>query len=691
MLSPSSARTDTRAIHDPVLSVVIPTYNRAYQLDKCLKSLLKQDFPLSECEVIVVDDYSSDNTPEVLEKFLSRFPTLHVIRNDENKGSNQARLLGVEKAKASVVVFTDSDCTLPADWLHKIAEKFKNEKILCLQGTQECKGKWGKFMYEREEAIEYYKRRKTLDTKNLAIKRDLILQYKFDAKINVAGDYELGQRLSRDIEINYDPGIRVFHVCDNFSAAMQRGKNWGKAQAYVYRKHGWGSVNPKFKYPLVVLLFYYLGGLLYFALKYRSLPGGIAFFTTTFLTALHFKKTVAGNLEKAEQDEPPSSKTKFASVLALLLYLKSSMLAKRLSQSVKSRILGYSNDLQEEEILLKHLRKNISRIAEVREGSEVQVRNIERLRGTVNLTYAVELSVKKADGSSNVTRIVGRHLHAMGTYQRTSSLLKLYGKRILRIRPVAYPEERIKAELKCAQKMKEARVKMPDIICVDLNHSCIFTKFIQGENVGDIVHHIRQRKLIEDWQIELFEEIGRGLAEINLKLKIAHGDAFTVNWIYEKKSGNLFLTDWETAGKGDPAWDLAHLIYGIGLELGNEQDTIPLFDVIFRALIKGYEEIDVNRTVVKRFASYWMQHALSVSPKIHERVFHYQGIPLPKEFRVLRLLQAYSGRMYSPATRKTPILNQLIFRFLRACLSLYFISLLISGRTNVKAVIIGDS
>ncbi len=390
------------------------------------------------------------------------------------------------------------------------------------------------------------------------------------------------------------------------------------------------------------------------------------------------------------QESRPLSKNNLALVLALLLYLKIILFAQRMSRSVRCRISGHSDNLPEEEIFLEHLRENISRIKGVSCDSEVQALNLKRLKGTVNVTYSIELLVKKTDGSSRVMKIVGRHLHAKGTYRRTSSLLKLYGKRILQIRPIAYPKERITAELDCAQKMKEVRVKMPQIVHVDLQHDSIFTKFVQGKNVGGVVRQIRKQKLVENWQIRLFEEIGRGLAEINLKLKIAHGDTFPVNWMYQEKGGILFLTDWETAGKGDPAWDLAHLIYGIGAELGNDRETLVLFDRIFQAIIKGYEEIDVNRKVVKRFASYWMQHALSVSPLIHERIFHHQGIPLPKKYRVLLLLQPHSMRKHSPATRKTSILNQLIFRFLRACISLYYVSFLISGRTNPNAVILGD-
>jgi len=397
------------------------------------------------------------------------------------------------------------------------------------------------------------------------------------------------------------------------------------------------------------------------------------------------------NLEKQEQDGHPPSKSKFSFVLALLLYLKIYLFANKVSQSVKAKILGHPNNLREKEIFLGYLQHNISSITGVCEGSEVSVRNVRRLEGTVNVTYFVELLVKGADGSSNVMKIVGSHLHVKGTYQRTASLLKLYGKRILQIRPICYPIERIKAELDCVQKMREVRVRMPEIIYVDLHNGYIFTKFIEGENVADIVHQIYRQKLIKNWQLELFKEIGRGLAEINLRLKIVHGDTFAGNWIYENKSGSLFLTDWETAGRGDPAWDLAHLIYQIGEELGKEQETIVFFDKIFLAIIRGYEEVKGNKKIVERFASYWMHHALSVSPRIHERIFQYQGVPLPRGFRVLRRLPAPFVNTPSSVTQKRPIVNQLFFRLLRACLTIYNILFLISGQTDPNVIIIGNS
>ena len=279
----------TPVADEPVLSVVIPTYNRPNRIAACLKSLFKQDYPLSKYDVIVVNDYSSNDTPKVLEKYLNKYPNLKVIWNHERKGSDYARNLGAKEAKTKVIVFTDDDCIFPHCWLRKIAKKFENDNVLCLQGTQECRGKWGRYAQEGEEFLQILKKKRALDTKNLAIRRDIILKYKFDERIQAGGDYELGQRLFKKIEIVYDPSIYVFHITDSFPVFVERGKRYGETAAYICRKHGWEGINPHYKLPIILLFFYFLGGSLFFSLKYRSLRGGIAFFTAIMIAAFYFR------------------------------------------------------------------------------------------------------------------------------------------------------------------------------------------------------------------------------------------------------------------------------------------------------------------------------------------------------------------------------------------------------------------
>ncbi|MBW1988048.1 MAG: glycosyltransferase family 2 protein [Deltaproteobacteria bacterium] len=118
----------------PKISVVIPTYNRAWCLARAVQSVLAQDHPDFEC--IVVDDGSTDETP----KLLAGYPEVRVIRQ-ENRGVSAARNRGAKEARGRWLAFLDSD----DEWLaEKLSAQMKffadNPEILICQ-TQE---KWMK-------------------------------------------------------------------------------------------------------------------------------------------------------------------------------------------------------------------------------------------------------------------------------------------------------------------------------------------------------------------------------------------------------------------------------------------------------------------------------------------------------------------------------------------------------------------
>lgn len=386
------------------------------------------------------------------------------------------------------------------------------------------------------------------------------------------------------------------------------------------------------------------------------------------------------------------------SLVALLLRLKKDSSIKTIGLFVRTKLFRQVN-LSEKEVFLELFQRNISRIMNHGKDSDVAISNIQRLgreRAVFNSTYMVELISKRVEGSLEFKNIVGKHVQCK-TYDFVKHFIKVYGKHFLKIRRVPLAQERIRAELYCAQKMKEAKVSMPKIIHIDFESGYIFTEFIRGTNVENIVHQIFRQKHIKNWQKHLFEEIGEGLAEINLRFKTVHGDPATPNWIYEEGRKKLFLIDWEYAGKGDPAWDLANLIYDVGqrfthliddLSLGMQDETIDLFGDICLAITTGYAKVDVDKEIVRRFPGYWLHFALSVTPKIHKKIFQHQGIPLPRGFRALRWLRA---PVTPTMAKKQSVAKRLIFQLWKTCITFYRFMLLILGKTNPEVVIIGDS
>ncbi len=95
----------------PKVSVVVATFNGARTLEACLNALAILNYP--DYEVIVVDDGSTDNTPEIA----ARFQSARYIR-EPNRGLSVARNTGIAAATGEIVAFTDDDCRPDEDWLH---------------------------------------------------------------------------------------------------------------------------------------------------------------------------------------------------------------------------------------------------------------------------------------------------------------------------------------------------------------------------------------------------------------------------------------------------------------------------------------------------------------------------------------------------------------------------------------------
>ena len=93
------------------ISVVIPVYNTAKFLERCLDSIVEQT--LQDLEIICIDDGSTDNSPEILEKFSQKDSRIKIFHT-EHLGVSCARNLGINNATGEYISFVDSD-----DWLDK--------------------------------------------------------------------------------------------------------------------------------------------------------------------------------------------------------------------------------------------------------------------------------------------------------------------------------------------------------------------------------------------------------------------------------------------------------------------------------------------------------------------------------------------------------------------------------------------
>ena len=103
-----STKIDKKSTHpDIAVSVIVPAYNASEYLDQCLDSIQGQS--LKNFEVIVVNDASTDNSEEIIQKFVSDDKRFKLLSLETNRGLPGARNAGVELAVGEYMVHLDSD------------------------------------------------------------------------------------------------------------------------------------------------------------------------------------------------------------------------------------------------------------------------------------------------------------------------------------------------------------------------------------------------------------------------------------------------------------------------------------------------------------------------------------------------------------------------------------------------------
>ena len=187
------------------LSVVIPTYNRLPILEKCLRALERQQLqaPITNYEVVLVDDGSTDDTVNWLLRHSASFPHVRLVQQDHG-GPAEGRNRGVEHARGDVIVFIDSDLVVTDNFLISHARRL--EQSWAQRGDRLC------FTYGavintanfEDPTSEPHKLRDLswayFATGNVAIDRQVLERSGlFDTRFRLYGweDLELGERLRR--------------------------------------------------------------------------------------------------------------------------------------------------------------------------------------------------------------------------------------------------------------------------------------------------------------------------------------------------------------------------------------------------------------------------------------------------------------------------------------------------------------
>lgn len=122
-----------------IVSVVMPVYNEEKYIEKCVDSLLEQDYPADRMEWIFVDGCSSDKTVELLEGYAEKYPDLIRVLNNPDKIVPYAMNIGISQSRGKYIVRLDAHADYAEDYISKCVYYLENTDAENVGGVAETK------------------------------------------------------------------------------------------------------------------------------------------------------------------------------------------------------------------------------------------------------------------------------------------------------------------------------------------------------------------------------------------------------------------------------------------------------------------------------------------------------------------------------------------------------------------------
>lgn len=230
-------------------SVIVPVYNGAAVIGRCLDALGAQSCPPGSYEIVVVDDGSVDATAATVQAWRLRHPAQRCrLAQQANAGPAAARNRGAQEAAAPLLLFTDADCAPLPDWIERMVAAFEQTETAGAKGAylSDQRGLVPRFVqaeyedrYDRMAGLEQID---FIDTYSAGYRRSIFLENGgFDPIFTTASveDQEFSFRLAqKGYRLVFAPQARVKHLHDANVAEYARRKYYiGFWKALLTRWH----------------------------------------------------------------------------------------------------------------------------------------------------------------------------------------------------------------------------------------------------------------------------------------------------------------------------------------------------------------------------------------------------------------------------------------------------------------------
>lgn len=217
------------------ISIIVPTYNRAHSIAKCIDSVRNQ--LIDNWELVIIDDGSYDNTREVVQIYLNDIRIKYFYQN--NEGVSSARNAGADIASGEYLIFLDSDDILYPYLLKRLVENsYRNFDIICWQVIKIINGK--RLLWEPQKLEAMYNGiTASFLAGSIGYNRKLFLSSGgYDPQLSFGENYELGLRIAQ----NNDLKIKIINEpLAQYNLPLKRESNSISNRLnsynYLYNKH----------------------------------------------------------------------------------------------------------------------------------------------------------------------------------------------------------------------------------------------------------------------------------------------------------------------------------------------------------------------------------------------------------------------------------------------------------------------
>jgi GT2 family glycosyltransferase len=215
----NSRRYHVRSMAAPLVSIIVPTYNRPDALAACVQTIGLLDYPSDRVEVLIVDDGSSIDPRERLASVRGSLK-LELLCQPHG-GPAQARNLAARHARGDFLVFIDDDCRVPADFLQRVSAQLQvtpnagigGQTLNVLDNVYSIASQVHvEYLYSYYNAVPECAR--FFSSNNLALPAEGFRQVGgFDATFMTGEDREFCDRwLSAGLALRYCPDVHVYHA-----------------------------------------------------------------------------------------------------------------------------------------------------------------------------------------------------------------------------------------------------------------------------------------------------------------------------------------------------------------------------------------------------------------------------------------------------------------------------------------------